>query len=154
MRVFTIKAKPKVIFGTILAITGAIVILITFIGNHNAAKQAMAEIKCATSQERLSYIKDAGYSTDGTENSKQVKIPTEFNDVYTQYNEVQKQQGFDLEKHKGKTVTIYTYNIVDYESKDSVVADLIVDNGVLIGADLCDTSADNGFLVGLSDGKT
>ncbi len=154
MRMLTIKASPKKIFGVILALTGAVVILITFIGNHNGAKPAMATIDCSTSQKRIGYIKSAGYSTDGTETSKNVTIPSEFNDVYTQYNEIQLKQGFDLANYKGKEVTIYTYNIVDYGDKDSVIVDLIVDNGVLIGADLCDTSADNGFLVGLKDGKT
>lgn len=154
MRMLTIKARPKAIFGVILALTGAVVILLTFVGNHNGVRQTMATIDCSTSQKRLGYIKSAGYGTDGTEASKKVMIPSEFNDVYTKYNEIQLKQGFDLEKYKGKEVTIYTYNIVDYEDKDSVIADLIVDNGVLIGADLCDTSADNGFLVGLNDGKT
>lgn len=154
MRMLTIKASPKKIFGAILALTGIVVILLTFVGNHSGAKQAMATIDCSSSQKRLAYIKSAGYSTDGTESSKKVTIPNEFNDVYTQYNEVQQKQGFDLENYKGKEVTIYTYNIVDYGDKDSVIVDLIVDNGVLIGADLCDTSADNGFLVGLNDGTT
>lgn len=154
MRVFTIKARPKTIFGVILALTGVAVILISFIGNHNGAKQAMASVDCSTTQKRVAYIKSVGYTTDGTESSKKVTIPSQFNDVYEQYNEVQRGQGFDLEAYKGKTVNIYTYNIVDYGDKDSVIVDLIVDNGVLIGADICDTSAENGFLVGLNDGKT
>lgn len=128
--------------------------MITFVGNHSGAKQAMANVDCSTTQKRLAYIKSVGYTTDGTESSKKVTIPTEFDDVYTQYNEVQTNQGFDLTSYKGKDVTIYTYNITNYDNKDSVIADLIVDNGVLIGADLCDISADDGFLVGLKDGKT
>jgi hypothetical protein len=62
---------------------------------------------------------------------------------------VQKEQGFDLEKYKGKTVTLYTYNITNYENEDNIIADLIVCDDLLIGADLCNPSADNGFLVGL-----
>lgn len=154
MRMLTIKAKPKAIFGGILVLTGLIVMMITFIGNHSEAKQAMANISCGTTQERLEYIRSCGYETDGTEQSKTVQIPSQFNDVYTQYNEVQRKQGFDLTRYSGKKVDVYTYNIVGYEDKDSVIANLIVSNGVLIGADLCDVSADSGFLVGLSDGKT
>ncbi|MFR5876018.1 MAG: DUF4830 domain-containing protein [Eubacterium sp.] len=153
MQVLTIKAKPKTIFGIILAVTGVIVILLTFIGNHNsaAAKAAMAEIKCATADERLAYIASLGWECSKDETEKAITIPNEFNDVYTQYNEVQKEQGFDLEKYKGQSATLYTYNITNYKSNKNVIADLIVCNGVLIGADLCDTSADNGFLVGLSE---
>lgn len=137
------------IFGAVLALTGLVVILITFIGNHNGAKPAMAEISCATMQERNAYIKSAGYTTDGDESSKKVTIPENFNDVYTQYNEIQRQQGFDLERYKGKTAVLYTYNITNYQDKENVIADLIVYDGKLIGADLCDTSASDGFLVRL-----
>ena len=49
------------------------------------------------------------------------------------------------------TAVMYTYNITNYENNENVIANLIVLNGVLIGADLCDTSADSGFLVALND---
>ena len=71
--------------------------------------------------------------------------------VYTDYNKIQKKQGFDLEKHKGKTATIYTYNITNYKENKNVIADLIVQDGVLIGADLCDTNVETGFLVALNE---
>ncbi|MCC8016625.1 MAG: DUF4830 domain-containing protein, partial [Clostridiales bacterium] len=40
------------------------------------------------------------FKTDYTE--KSITIPQEFNDAYNDYNEIQKNQGFDLEKYKGK----------------------------------------------------
>lgn len=90
-----------------------------------------------------------GYETDGKETSKEVTIPTVFNDVYNRYNDIQKKQDFDLSKYKGKTVTLYTYSITNYKNNKNVIADLMVYDGVLIGADLCDTSAKDGFLVEL-----
>jgi hypothetical protein len=153
MQVVTIKAKPKTIFGIILALLGVIVILLTFIGNHNgkATKAVMADVSCKTTDERLSYISSLGWECDGNESEKEITIPDEFNDVYTQYNDIQKTQGFDLEQYKGKTAVLYTYNITNYKSNKNVIADLIVIDDVLVGADLCDTSADNGFLVGLEE---
>lgn len=155
MQVMTFKAKPKVIFGWAMALTGLIVILLTFIGNHNGAaeKAVMAQVSCKTTQERVTYLESLGWKTDGTEAQKQVVIPSAFNDVYNDYNEIQKQQGFNLEDYKGQQVEFYTYNICNYESNDNVVADLMVLDGALIGADLCDTSADSGFLVALSENK-
>jgi hypothetical protein len=150
MRVLTIKAKPKMIFGIILALTGLIVILLTFVGNHNGAQEVVATISCSTTQERIAYLESLGYETDENESVKEITIPSEFNDVYTEYNSIQKQQGFDLEKYKGTSVTLYTYNITNYKDNENVIADLIVSDGVLIGADLCDTSASDGFLVALS----
>lgn len=149
MQVFTIKAKPKAIFGGILAVTGIIVVILTFVGNHSASVSSSASISCETNKERVEYIQSLGYETDGKETSKEVTIPTVFNDVYNRYNDIQKKQDFDLSKYKGKTVTLYTYSITNYKDNKNVIADLMVYDGVLIGADLCDTSAKDGFLVEL-----
>lgn len=149
MQVFTIKAKPKAVFGGILAITGIIVVILTFVGNHSASVSSSASVSCKTNKERVEYIQSLGYETDGKETSKEVTIPTVFNDVYNRYNDIQKKQDFDLSKYKGKTVTLYTYSITNYKNNKNVIADLMVYDGVLIGADLCDTSAKDGFLVEL-----
>lgn len=142
--------KPKTIFGLIMLATGLIVVAVTFLGNHGV-QPTMAGIKCATTEERLKYIASCGYETDKEESSKQVRIPQQFNDVYNCYNDIQKQQGFDLEKYKGKTVTLYTYSVINYKDNKNVIADLIIYEGKLIGADLCDPSADSGFLVALNE---
>ena len=155
MQIVTFKLKPKQLFGAILALTGIIVIVLTFLSNHNGKTvDASATVSCATQDERKAYITSLGY-TFGKESSKEVIIPDEFNEVYKSYNEIQKKQGFDLEKYKGKKAIIYTYNITNYEDNENVIADLLVANGVLIGADLCDPSADGGFLGALDkNGKT
>lgn len=50
---------------------------------------------------------------------KTVLIPDVFNKTYLKYNELQKTQGLDLEKYKGKQCTLFVYEIknftVDYE---------------------------------------
>ena len=150
MQVITFKAKPKAIFGAILIFTGIIVIILTFLSNHSGkAEQASSTpISCATSEQRQSYLSSLGWEFDG-ESEKEITIPSKFNEVYNNYNSVQKEQGFDLEKYKGKTATLYTYNITNYNSDDDIIADLIVSNGVLIGADLCNPSAEHGFLKAL-----
>ena len=76
------------------------------------------------------------------------------NEVYENYNNALKKSGFNLEKYKGKSATLYTYNITNHPSEDDIIADLIVSNGVLIGADLCNPSADHGFLKGLEKNDT
>ena len=147
MQVITVKAKPKAIFGLILALTGVIVIILTFISNHSKkAEQASASpISCATEEQRAQYLASLGWEFDGV-SEKEITIPEQFSEVYTNYNSVLKEQGFDLEKHMGKAATLYTYNITNYGTEDEIIADLIVSDGVLIGADICNPSAENGFL--------
>lgn len=148
----TFKLKPKTAFGIILLLTGVVVITVSFIGNHPATPASkQATVSCKTAEERVNYINSLGFETDSSEESKEIIIPTRFNDVYNKYNEIQKKQGLDLAEYKGKTAVMYTYHITNYGDNDNVIANLIVFDGQLIGADLCDTSADNGFLVALND---
>ena len=152
MRMLTCKLKPKTAFGIILLLTGVVVIAVSFIGNHPATPASkQTTVSCKTAEERVNYINSLGFETDSSEESKEIIIPTRFNDVYNKYNEIQKKQGLDLAEYKGKTAVMYTYHITNYGDNDNVIANLIVFDGQLIGADLCDTSADNGFLVALND---
>lgn len=152
MRMLTFKLKPKTAFGIILLLTGVVVIAVSFIGNHPATPASkQTTVSCKTAEERVNYINSLGFETDSSEESKEIIIPARFNDVYNKYNEIQKKQGLDLAEYKGKTAVMYTYHITNYGDNDNVIANLIVFDGQLIGADLCDTSADNGFLVALND---
>lgn len=154
MKMLTFKLKPKMIFGLILAFTGVIVILLTFVSNHtmdNKSKSVSAVISASTDEERRDYLSTFGWETAQEYEEKQLTIPQSWNQVYTDYNEVQVNQGFDLSEYKGQKVTLYTYTVNNYnDSQQGIVADMLVCDGVLIGGDLCNTSADNGFLTGFS----
>ena len=151
MQVITFKAKPKMILGVILALTGVIVILLTFLSDHGGkAEQTSADIiSCATEKERSAYLTSLGWEFDSS-TEKDITIPSTFNQVYENYNALQKEHGFDLEPYKGKPATIFTYNITNYKDNKKVIANLLVCDGKLIGADLCDPSAKDGFLTGLT----
>jgi hypothetical protein len=82
--------------------------------------------------------------------SVEVVIPKEFDKVFAAYNELQKGEGLDLVRYKGKTAMRYTYTVTNYEGYDDVVyANLITYKNKVIGADIC--SADpSGFAHGLT----
>ena len=46
---------------------------------------------------------------------------------------------------------LHQNNISNYQDNKNVIANLLVCEGVLIGADLCDPAAKDGFLVALKD---
>lgn len=153
MKMLTFKLKPKTIFGIILTITGIVVIAITFVTNHigSESKSVSAIISASTDEERRAYLESMGWETDTEFETKELTIPENWNNVYNDYNEVQLNQGFDLSNYKGKKVTLYTYTITNYEDlSEGVVADMLVCDGNLIGGDVCNTSAENGFLVGFN----
>lgn len=150
---FTLRLKPKTIFGLILIAAGIIVIAITFFSNHAAlSRPAANDVSLETDAQREEYLTSLGWEFNTPCEEKEVQIPEEFNDTYTDYNEIQKTQGFDLEKYKGQTVTVYTYNITNYagyENRDCVYVNLLVYGGVLIGGDVCSTSVSDGFIEAL-----
>lgn len=152
MKMLTLKLKPKMIFGIVLAVTGVLVIILTFVSNHMVeSKSVSAVISASTNEERRNYLATFGWETEEEFEEKMLTIPESWNQVYSDYNEVQMNQGFDLTEYKGRKVTLYTYTIKNYEkAKEGIVADMLVCDGVLIGGDLCNTSAENGFLVGFN----
>ena len=149
----TLRLKPKTLFGLILVLTGVIVIVITFTSNHiKSSERVMSSVTLETNDQREEYLTSLGWEFKTNCDEKQVQIPSEFNDVYTRYNEIQKSQGFDLEPYKGQEVTVYTYNITNYagyENRDCIYANLIVCNNMLIGGDVCSTSVSDCFMQAL-----
>ncbi len=67
--------------------------------------------------------------------SRMVVIPCEFDDVYSEYNEIQKAIGLDLSRFKGKKVCEITYNLNKSKFKYAV---LLVYKDKVIGAHLTD----------------
>lgn len=150
MKMLTFKLKPKTLFGMILAATGLVVILLTFVSNHvDNAKSVSAAISASTEEERQKYLTSVGWETEKEYETKEIIIPEQWNNIYTDYNEVQKNQGFDLTDYKGRKVTLYTYKVTNYKGiEEGIVADMLVCDGILIGGDICNTSAKDGFLKG------
>ncbi|MGN0661451.1 MAG: DUF4830 domain-containing protein [Oscillospiraceae bacterium] len=112
----------------------------------------------STNEQRIEFLKSFGWevSSEAME-IETVIIPAEFSDVYENYNEIQKQQGYDLSDYKSKEVKRYTYEVKNYPLSDSslsgtIRANLLVYNGVIIGGDVCSVSL-GGFMHGFSAEK-
>ena len=70
--------------------------------------------------------------------------------MYTQYNDLQLAQGFDLTPYRGKAVKRYTYEVYNYpDLPTGVVANLLIYKDKVIGGDVC-TRALDGFMHGFS----
>lgn len=152
MKMMTLRLKPKMIFGLILAVTGIVVMLLSFTSNHlQKEKSVSALISASTDEERRDYLASYGWQVAEDCQERELVIPEKWNKVYSSYNQIQQNQGFDLTDYKGKTVTLYIYQVTNYENiNEGVVADMLVCDGKLIGGDICNTSAQDGFLVGFN----
>ena len=109
------------------------------------------DITLATEQDMLGFLHDLGWETsESAINIREVTIPEDWNDVYSKYNDLQVQQGFDLEKHKGSPATVYSFRILNYDGRpDNIVANLLICDGVLVGGDISCTEL-GGFMQGLA----
>ncbi len=106
--------------------------------------------KIKTDEDRVNFLSQFGYSVDASPiESVEVKIPKDFDKVFAAYNELQKGEGLDLGRYKGKTMMRYTYKVTNYQGyDDTVYANLLVYKNKVVGADIC--SADpSGFAHGL-----
>lgn len=97
----------------------------------------------------MEFLSENGYSVSSPI-IKEITIPEEFSDVYENYNELQKEQNFNLAKYKGKSAVSYTFSVIGYidengEPDNTVEAHVIVCDGKIIGGDIASTRLD-GFM--------
>ena len=86
----------------------------------------------------VDFLKGYGYECgSGPAEVFDYTVPTEFDSVMTIYNDLQKSQGFDLEKYKGKTVKRFSFKIENYpDVAEDVFADILFSDGEIIGGDI------------------
>lgn len=149
MFIRSVKMKRPWLWAALL--TALLAAAVFFSVKAAAGKPQMAYVM-ETEAQRQSFIADMGWETADQYSSKRAAtIPEEWNEVYEDYNSLQKQQGFDLTKYKGKEVEIYTYPVLNYPGhtdKECMQLTLMVCAGELIGGDVCCTELD-GFMQGL-----
>lgn len=105
-----------------------------------------------TNNERIAYLEACGWEVD--ENScviQEVIIPSDFDETYQSYADLQARQGFDLERLKGKRVKQITYTVTNYPEEGDIIAELLVYRGNIVAGDICSMKTDGGFTRGLMD---
>lgn len=88
------------------------------------------------------YLTILGYDCGSCIERKEITIPQTFDKVYTNYNALQKEAGYDLLPFAGKTVTRCTYRIRNFSNDISqeVRANLFVYQNEIIGGDFSSTA--------------
>jgi len=163
MFVYSLKASTLKFFAVVCVALTALVMMITFIPSYdggefkyittgNEANINYSKIK--TNEDRIAFLAQFGWSVEEKPVEEvEVTIPKKFDKVFTGYNEIQKRQGLDLSKYKGKTVMRYTYEITNYEGESGkVYANVIVYRNKVIGGDVCSANV-GGFIHGFENNK-
>lgn len=134
----------------LVALLAAVLLCLMICGELYAAGNKKENGK--TNQLRVDFIKSIGLSPqEECIEKKDIVIPERFGEVYTNYNVLQTEAGYDLEPYRGAKATVFTYSVETPEgySGDTVV-NLIVYNGRIIGGDVSSRALD-GFMLPLGD---
>lgn len=158
MFIYTMKGSTIRFFSIVAVALVVLVCLIVFIPTPTPTTAAIADAnesvrydKIKTNSDRIAFLEQFGWNVS-PESTEEVTlyIPNDFDTVMSSYNELQKQQGLDLSRYKGKEVTRYTYEITNFPDYDGTVyANIIVWKNKVIGGDICSADA-SGFIYSLS----
>lgn len=151
MFIWTMKFdKKKAAFWVIMAAL-VIVGIVLLLGAHDRAGTARAadagqSDSVKTEKARTAYIERCGWKVESPALKEDtVLIPKSFSKVFETYNQLQKEQGFDLSRYAGREVKLYTYKVLDSGLGENVLASLYVCDGAVIGGDVHSTELD-GFM--------
>ena len=117
MFIYSVRASALRFFSVICVSVIALIALIVFVPTYVPTSLLVGEDKIvydniSTSEARRAFLAGFGWEIDEEQTEEDaVVIPAKFDTVYEDYNEIQKAQGLDLERYRGKTVMRYTYPV-------------------------------------------
>ncbi len=154
MFIYSVKAS-SIRFFTVLVLsvallTALIVLVPTYEPLSVSASETVNFNKIKTNEDRVNFLARLGWQVEEKALEEvAITIPDEFDAVFIEYNNLQKELGLDLSRYKRKDVVRYTYRVTNYPDYDGMVyASLLIYKNKVIGGDIC--SADvNGFVTSL-----
>jgi hypothetical protein len=150
MFVKTLRANTLKLIGITALSFMIVAALVIFVPTYEStAAGGVSYDKVYSNSDRVEFISGFGWQVEQTPVEEvTVSIPAEFDTVYLGYNDIQKAQGLNLARYKGKEVVRYTYEVTNYEGYDGkVYVNLLVYRNKVVGGDVC--SADSsGFIHG------
>lgn len=144
------RKKVAVLTAVIIVLAVGVFSAFYFSGTELGAASQGRSLSVSSDQDVAEYIRSFGWEIEEVPTEVvSVAVPETFNQVYENYNQIQKKQGFDLEGYKGMDARRYTYAVVNYpDYPDNIRADVIVCDGKIIAADICSIEL-QGFLHGI-----
>jgi len=134
-------SKRKTLLGLIAAVCIILLLVFLFQKSDDPADSSQAPGQTdqgGTNEERLAFLRSFGWAPVETPvESQEVRIPEEFNEVFSRYNRLQQSQGFDLADYAGKTVKRYVYHLTNHPNgNQDCYATLLVYRNRIIGGDV------------------
>ncbi len=157
MFVFSAKVQNIRLYLSIaLSVLSVICVMIFVPFDDQAAIQASKNISeknfknIENAEDRIAFLKQFGWEIEPEAREvSQVTIPINFDPIYKKYNQLQINEGLNLEKYKGKTVKKYTYLVSNHDYDGIVYANLLIYKDRVIGGDIS-SAVSGGFMHGFT----
>ena len=155
MFIYSIKGNTLKFVGIICLAAVLMVSLLILVPKNDTAAEAKSVSaentlnfdKIRSNSDRVKFLEQFGWKVERSpEKETVVRIPKNFDEIMTSYNELQKKVGLDLEKYAGKEAVRYTYKVTNYpEYEGEVFANIIICKNAVIAGDVCSADVD-GFI--------
>ena len=159
MFVYSLRASTLKFFAVVCVALTALITMITFIPSYDGGElgyittgkeEKINYDKIKTEQDRVEFLSQFGWSVGAAPvEVAEITVPSEFDKIFTGYNEIQKRQGLDLSKYQNKKVTRYTSKVENYKTEGEVYANLFIFRGKIVACDISSASPD-GFVIPLT----
>ena len=149
MFVFRVKlTKNRVVLGICVLLALAVLLVHFTCGGRLGLPSGKDYI------DRTTYLRTLGYKVcEASEVEVEVRIPEDFEDVYSDYNKKQLKAGFDLDGYRNTAARLFTYKVEDFGGYSEIYANLLVENSRIIGGDISSIE-DGGFIFPLLPRKS
>ena len=127
----------------IVLLIAAVLCMMVVIGgiDKNASNGKVTDAETAAA-----YLLTLGWEVDQSSCQAQTTVlPEYFDTTLSDYNKLQLEQGFDLEKFAGKEIIVYTFQVKNYPNASDVMACLMTCKSRVIGGDIHSAEMD-GFM--------
>lgn len=127
MKVLSIRLPKKRVCVFLLVIILVMALLGSFtLGSKKISHQHLQ-------QTCMEFLDERGWKVDlSSERVDEIQIPLNFPQIYQEYNQIQKEQGFDLEEYRGEFCKRFRYNATGV--KDGKEVELCLYKGEVIAA--------------------
>ena len=146
MVIMSAKVSKKKLLAFLVGAAAVVVLLALLLtgGNEPSAppEEGGPSLDASTNEARIAFLSSFGWTVnDVPTETQEVRVPTEFNEVFTRYNTLQQSQGFDLSELAGKTLRRYVYAITNYPgSTEGCYATVLVYKNKIVGGDVSCTN--------------
>ena len=142
----TVSIAPKRAAAVILAAAAALAALVLLMTRGGVLS---AHYNVTTREGRVEYLAAQGWTVDPkTETAQDITLPRELDGLLSDYNNLQRRQGFDLRPYCGLGCTVYSYVVTNYETDEPVLCTIYLYKNRVIAGDVHSAALD-GFMHGI-----